>query len=485
MAARPSYTPFSPTGIAANYIPGNNAANAAWINAYDQQYNQWQNTPQAGYTADTWKALMDSMTVNPASSGVLTEPTSGAMPTTGSPTPTSGAGGVPTSFPTLPTGRGPKTMQPIQAGSGVSYIPGAGFTTSYYPGTNVPVYSGGMQTSPTTGGTAGTSALPGGPVSNYNPAYGGIPSVPNPGGTQLDTLGNNLGALGTLGTLATGVGAASGAGAGANLGANLPGATSSLATGLGNVNQLLAGNIPDDVKKLLYQSAAERGVSMGSPGAPNTDASLLRSLGLTSLGLQGQGISQLGQLIGMTPQGPQFNPSSMLLDPNQQQMWQYLANMLKAAPIPGVAGAANLAALRNAISTGRGATGGDGTLGGVLGAAVPGSGALGFGFGTLGRTGTPSNVGTLSGPTQSPLGGNVIDPSEDPTQWMNPQEAGTWNAMSPDQQYEEMLMGYPSFTGDQSVTVPGSDTSGVMNYSPDYPTQDFSDPSSWDFSLYE
>jgi len=42
----------------------------------------------------------------------------------------------------------------------------------------------------------------------------------------------------------------------------------------------------------------------------------------------------------------------MLLNPQMQQEWQYLANLLKAAPIPASAAAANINALRSGVGGG-------------------------------------------------------------------------------------------------------------------------------------
>lgn len=202
----------------------------------------------------------------------------------------------------------------------------------------------------------GTTALPAGPVSGYNPAYGGVPSVPTPQGTQAGAIAGNIGSLADLYQLSTGTAGASAAGAGAQLDANLPGWRGATTTSMGNINDLLAGKIPQDVVNQLSQRAAERGVALGMPGSDNANAALIQALGQTSLGLTQQGEQELTGAIGRTPTGPAFNPSTMLLTPQEQQQWQYLANELGAAPIPAQAAAANLGALRGGVAAGRGAT---------------------------------------------------------------------------------------------------------------------------------
>lgn len=66
--------------------------------------------------------------------------------------------------------------------------------------------------------------------------------------------------------------------------------------GLDVIKSQLAGQVPEDVKRNLIQGAAERGVATGMPGAPITNAQYLRGLGLTSLGLQQQGLTNLSPL---------------------------------------------------------------------------------------------------------------------------------------------------------------------------------------------
>lgn len=212
---------------------------------------------------------------------------------------------------------------------------------------------------PTTvlGGPTGATPLPGGPVSGYDPSYGGVPSAPNPAGSLADALKGNLGSLGDLYNLSTGTSGASAAGALTQLLQNLPGAQGMLNQSSTNISDLLGGNIPKDVVRRLSQLAAERGVNIGSPDSANSMASLIQSLGLTSLGLTQAGENELTAAIGRTPTGPKFDPSTMLINPQLQLIYQWLANQLGAAPIPGAAGRTNLNALLGGARTGAGAGG--------------------------------------------------------------------------------------------------------------------------------
>lgn len=88
----------------------------------------------------------------------------------------------------------------------------------------------------------------------------------------------------------------------------LPGYASMLGQRSANTGSLLRGEVPQDVLEQLQQRGAERGVAMGSPGSPNANASWLRALGITSLGLQQQGSQQLSQGIADVPVPALWNP---------------------------------------------------------------------------------------------------------------------------------------------------------------------------------
>lgn len=207
------------------------------------------------------------------------------------------------------------------------------------------------------GGTVAPGNLAGAGPFNYSGPYGGIPQVPNPVTTAGEAVKGNLGNLGDIKNLATGVNAFTTEQAQAPLVANLPGYMGLIGQSSGNILSNLQGKLPQDVINLLQTQAAERGVAIGSPGSPNQEAALLRALGLTSLDLMGRGESQLTQAIGRTPVGPQLNLGSFLVSPESQQSAQAAANLYSAAPIPAQKAAADLAALKSGLGAGRAATG--------------------------------------------------------------------------------------------------------------------------------
>lgn len=75
------------------------------------------------------------------------------------------------------------------------------------------------------------------------------------------------------------------------------------------VQQNLASTIAPDVRRQIAQSAAERGISIGSYGGGNDETALLRALGLTSMDLRNKGVEQYGQIYG---QVPQYSPATIL-----------------------------------------------------------------------------------------------------------------------------------------------------------------------------
>jgi hypothetical protein len=188
-----------------------------------------------------------------------------------------------------------------------------------------------------------------------NPAYGGIPAVPNPTSTASSAIAGNLANANSIYNLAQQTGAGAGAGVISALNQEIPGISGTIGSATGNINQLLSGQVPDDVITQLRQQSAEIGAGSGmGPMAPFTNAQYLRSLGLTSLGMKQQGLSALNALMGSVPRAPAFDPSSMLVTPAQQQEAQWMAEMMRRAPNPTAAAAANLAALRAGMGVGGG-----------------------------------------------------------------------------------------------------------------------------------
>lgn len=172
--------------------------------------------------------------------------------------------------------------------------------------------------------------------------YGTKYSIPDPTQTAGSAIAGNTGNLGADQQLTLGADTIGAEGAALPFQMNLPNYEGMLGQASSNTSQELSGQVPKDVQNLLAQQASERGISTGQgAGSPNNSAAYLQALGLTSLGQEQQGQSNLSQLIGETPTGPQFNPSSMFVTPEQAQAAQLAANQESAAPDPALAGLAS------------------------------------------------------------------------------------------------------------------------------------------------
>lgn len=86
----------------------------------------------------------------------------------------------------------------------------------------------------------------------------------------------------------------------------------------GVLGDKLKGKIPRDVMSLLERNAAERGVTLGTSGSQFNEFDELRNLGLTSLGIQNEGISQGAAWIRSIPQAPKMDFSQMFFTPQQR-----------------------------------------------------------------------------------------------------------------------------------------------------------------------
>lgn len=171
----------------------------------------------------------------------------------------------------------------------------------------------------------------------WSPEYGGIPATASPVTSAATAIGGNVANMPALQGLASGVNQF-------NLGQQLeqyntalPGYSGMVAQSAGNIGSRLQGQIPQDVVDQITNQAAARGVSMGVPGSPFSNAELIKSLGLTSLGLQTQAENELTQAINRTPAVPLFNTASFLVSPQDQQAAQQQANLMAAAPVPAKA----------------------------------------------------------------------------------------------------------------------------------------------------
>lgn len=182
---------------------------------------------------------------------------------------------------------------------------------------------------------------------SYTPAAGGKPSVPDITDITQQTLDANLGLMPDIKGLGSKV---------SNYFWNqtvgrVPGYEDMAAQSAANIGAQLRGEIPEDVLYQLGQGAAERGIATGG-GFSNAD--YLRSLGLTSLGLMGEGEKGLTGALQRAESIPMFDISKYMISPEQAYQGQLLANYLAAAPDPA---AANALAL-GAVSGGAKGTGG-------------------------------------------------------------------------------------------------------------------------------
>jgi hypothetical protein len=172
----------------------------------------------------------------------------------------------------------------------------------------------------------------------YNPAYGGIPQVPNPTATQTGALRGNIGNLASIYGITGGIDTS-----GIN---TLATATQGAVPGL---TARLHGELPPDVINLLQQQAAERGVSTGT-GFRGGD--YLKALGLTSLGVSTDAAKELETEIG---RAPLIDPNRLLVTPDQAQEAQMASNLYRAAPIPADAAGASMGNALSGLRAGLGA----------------------------------------------------------------------------------------------------------------------------------
>lgn len=124
------------------------------------------------------------------------------------------------------------------------------------------------------------------------------------------------------------------------------GALSTQASGL--ARSQMAGQVPQDVIQQLQQQAAERGISTGMPGSDASNAAYLRALGLTSLGLQQQGMQSYLNLLSQSPR----STTQKTVTSNN-----VLKAIYEAAPSPFMAAMANLQGQQGGLAAGLGSAG--------------------------------------------------------------------------------------------------------------------------------
>lgn len=123
--------------------------------------------------------------------------------------------------------------------------------------------------------------------------------------------------------------------------AQYPGYSRIMGEGTKNIESMVKGEIPEDVRAQIERTTAQRGVAAGISGSGLEGAGLTRSLGLTSLDISSRGLQ--GAQSWLVNRAPQFDPASMLVSPtfriqaklkeNEMKFQRdWLANKIKAMP---------------------------------------------------------------------------------------------------------------------------------------------------------
>lgn len=269
----------------------------------------------------------------------------------------------------------------------------------------------------------------------YNPAYGGIPDIPDYSTNTTTVVGTDKQQ---------------------QLMANLPGYMGMVNADVGNIYSNLGGYVGGEALARLQRQAAERGVGVGAyPGSANTDAAYLRALGLTELQLQQLGHTQLGEAMARTPIQERTTTTNRI-DNN------VLKAIYAAAPNPAAAAAEALRIAQMGAGAGGSYRGGVGSIG----AAMPTTYASGGGGLTPGGTppiartddfGAPSpsyyagvigdpNLYSNIGLVWDPTTGNYVPKQTSPTyaQFANP---GGWDSSSGAMTAEPIDSYYPTHSG--------------------------------------
>lgn len=256
------------------------------------------------------------------------------------------------------------------------------------------------------------TVLPGAPPQAGSGAWGMVPNVPDPTSSAALAISGDIANLPGLQTLAGQTNAFNTQQALAPYIANLPGYQDMVAQSSKNIGGLLQGQIPADVMALLAQSSAERGAASGMPDAPASNAAYLRSLGLTSLGLEQQGEQNLTQAIQRTPVPQLFNTAQFMTTPTDMQAAAMAANMYAAAPNPAMNAQALIDLFTRMMGSGGGVRGGVQTSPGGGGGSpyqFPSGAGVGGGGGSPGYTPFPGG-GAFPIQSQPGQGPNIGGP---------------------------------------------------------------------------
>lgn len=195
------------------------------------------------------------------------------------------------------------------------------------------------------GAAGGTGTLTGAPGTGGSPAAGRIPGVPDPTATATSAITGNISNLPGLEKLFQGIG-----------GTMVPNYPALSATQSGNIASLLGSPDPRATPGAYgdeFRHAAETGAGLGIGGSAAEGAMGYRMSDRERIARQAQGTSMLSAALG---QANQVLPlQNFQTTPQQSQEWQYMANLMKAAPDPELAWQRAMQLAREGINRGYGA----------------------------------------------------------------------------------------------------------------------------------
>lgn len=184
----------------------------------------------------------------------------------------------------------------------------------------------------------------------YNPAYGGIPTLPDIGQSAINATNANKANWKNLAGFASGVNSFNYNQLMSQILQGFPGYTEATSKASKNIQDDLAGIVPEDVKYNLGQAAAERGVSRGGQF---TEADYLKGLGLTSLERKDLGAKKYEEMLAGTPRTTPFDISRMLVDPNTMYEAEVQQAIMRSAPDPYAKAMAELGAVLSGVKQGQ------------------------------------------------------------------------------------------------------------------------------------
>lgn len=193
---------------------------------------------------------------------------------------------------------------------------------------------------------------------------------------------------------------------------------------LGQSEQLLHGEIPEDVKQQVQRSSAFQSLMGGTAGSGMASALTARDLGVTSLNLIGQGAQLAGQAGNAAQRWASLSgaelPQGMLVTPQQQAQLDMQQNLIKqatqqtkynvaAAPDPVAKGLSDIVEnLTAAYLGGKVGTIGAGNAQATQAAQSPYAGGAGS-FGGAGA-GTSWDTAGTTAPAPAPTAGTAYNP---------------------------------------------------------------------------